>query len=461
MQPFFGRENELDALKALYEEKGIDGAIVYGRRRFGKTTLIKKSADFFSGTFLYYQCLKAVDLTNAQGLSSYIKSVLPDVSISSNATFMEVLDYLFSRSVAQPMVLVLDEYPFLANRDTIDSYLQSLMEQYKDRSSIKIILSGSYVSVMEHLLDDNNPLHGRFRYKIKIEAFDYYDAARFYPQASNEDKVRFYSVFGGTPYYLAMIDSSLSFEANLKKLLLAPFAPLENEINSTMKEEYSKIENAALAMDLIMQGRHSFSDIHSIFAAAAPKSDLPYLLDQLATMKFIDKNYPINDGSHRKAFYTISDNLFAFYFQLIYPNLSHKNVLSVDDFYDRYLRQELENSFVPHCFERLCGEYLLRQNRLGKWNPPLLSIGSFVYNDSKKKKNGQFDLVSEDDRGRIFYECKFTHDPVDKRVYQEEKGQLDTLRLKYYRLGFFSRSGFEKGDWNKDCLCFDLQDLYS
>jgi AAA+ ATPase superfamily predicted ATPase len=460
MEEFFGRENELAVLKSLYQEKGIDGAIVYGRRRFGKTTLIKKSAESFSGTFLYYQCLKALDLTNAQGLASLIRSSLSDVSISSQASFMEVLDYLFSRSVQQPLVLVLDEYPFLANRSTIDSYLQSLMERYKNRSSLKIILSGSYVSVMEHLLDDNNPLHGRFRYKIKIEAFDYYDAARFYPEASDEDKIRFYSVFGGTPYYLTMIDPALSFENNLKKLLLDPYAPLENEINSTMKEEYSKIENAAFVMDLIMRGKHSFSDIHSIFSSAAPNSDLPYLLEQLVSMKFIDKNYPINDGNHRKAFYTISDNLFAFYFQLIYPNLAHKNVLSVDDFYARYVAEALENSFIPHRFERICGEYLIRVNRRGGWSTPLLSIGSYVFNDPQKKKNGQFDLVSEDDRGRIFYECKFTKEKVGPGVFQEEKDQLDNLSLDYYKLGFFSRSGFEKGEWAKDCLCFSLSDLY-
>ena len=81
-----------------------------------------------------------------------------------------------------------DEYSYLNNREYIDSFLQSRIDQYKDTSKMKIILSGSYVDIMDHLLDMNNPLHGRFKYKIKLEAFNYYEASNFYKNASLEDK---------------------------------------------------------------------------------------------------------------------------------------------------------------------------------------------------------------------------------------------------------------------------------
>lgn len=457
---FIGRKEELNTLSNLYNEKGLDGAIVYGRRRFGKTTLIKKSSESFKGIFIYYQCLKAVDQINAQGLASLVKSSLNNVSISTKASFMDVIDYIFSRSVDTPILLVLDEYPYLINRPSIDTYIQSLMEKYKETSQLKLILSGSYVDIMEHLLDSRNPLHGRFRYKIKIDAFDYFDSASFYPQASNEDKVRYYSVFGGIPYYLSMLDTSKTFEENIISLILSRFAPLEDEINSTMKEEYSKIENASLVMDLIMRGKHSYSDIKKVFAELSPNSDLAYLLDQLVDMGYLSKTFPINNGSMRKAFYSISDNLFAFYFGLVYPYSAQKSILPDEVFFLTFIKDKLNDSFIPHCFEGICREYLVRKNKERRWNPPLLSIGSYTYNDAKRKKNGQFDLVSSDSKGNIFYECKFTNEKVGLSVFDEEERQLKDLNLEYYRLGFFSKAGFEKGRWSDDCLCFTLDDLY-
>ena len=213
---FFGRIKELETLKNMYLEKGLTGAIIYGRRRFGKSTLIKESSKYFDGLFIYFQCLKALDIVNAQGLSMVIKDKIPDAFLSQNASFTEVLDFLFIKSLSLPILLVLDEYSYLNNREYIDSFLQSRIDQYKDTSKMKIILSGSYVDIMDHLLDMNNPLHGRFKYKIKLEAFNYYEASNFYKNVSLEDKVKYYAVFGGVPYYLSMLDTNKSFEENVK-----------------------------------------------------------------------------------------------------------------------------------------------------------------------------------------------------------------------------------------------------
>ena len=161
--------------------------------------------------------------------------------LPNNITFTEVLDYLFIRSLSTPILLVLDEYSYLLDRTYIDSFLQSRMDQYKDNSQMKIILSGSYIDIMDQLLDINNPLHGRFKYKIRLEAFDYYEASNFYKNASLEDKIKYYAVFGGVPYYLSLINENKSFEENVKDLILSEYAPLEN---TTMKDEYSKIDKS-------------------------------------------------------------------------------------------------------------------------------------------------------------------------------------------------------------------------
>ena len=456
---FFGRIKELEVLKNMYLEKGLNGAIIYGRRRFGKSTLIKESSKYFDGLFIYFQCLKALDIVNAQGLSMVIKDKIPDAFLSKNASFTEVLDFLFLKSLSLPILLVLDEYSYLNNREYIDSFLQSRIDQYKDTSKMKIILSGSYVDIMDHLLDMNNPLHGRFKYKIKLEAFNYYEASNFYKNVSLEDKVKYYAVFGGVPYYLSMLDTNKSFEDNVKCLLLSEFAPLENEINTTMKEEYSKVENSAFVMDLITRGKHSYSDIKAIFNINAPKSDLAYLLNQLVDMHFITKTYALNEKNEKKAYYDIDDNLFAFYFKLIYPTLAYKAILTTDKYFEQ-IKEKMYGEFIPLKFEKLCKEFLIRKNKNDEFNPPLLLIGSYTYNNPKLHKNGQFDIVTYDELGYTFYECKYTNSVVDKSIYLEEINQLSDAKITNYRLGFFSKSGFSNDKEFKNCNLFTLEDLY-
>ena len=456
---FFGRIKELEVLKSMYLEKGLTGAIIYGRKRLGKSTLIKESSKYFDGLFIYFQCLKALDIVNAQGLSMVIKDKIPDAFLSKNASFTEVLDFLFLKSLSLPILLVLDEYSYLNNREYIDSFLQSRIDQYKDTSKMKIILSGSYVDIMDHLLDMNNPLHGRFKYKIKLEAFNYYEASNFYKNVSLEDKVKYYAVFGGVPYYLSMLDTNKSFEDNVKCLLLSEFAPLENEINTTMKEEYSKVENAAFVMDLITRGKHSYSDIKAIFNINAPKSDLAYLLNQLVDMHFITKTYALNEKNEKKAYYDIDDNLFAFYFKLIYPTLAYKAILTTDKYFEQ-IKEKMYGEFIPLKFEKLCKEFLIRKNKNDEFNPPLLLIGSYTYNNPKLHKNGQFDIVTYDELGYTFYECKYTNSVVDKSIYLEEINQLSDAKITNYRLGFFSKSGFSNDKEFKNCNLFTLEDLY-
>ena len=456
---FIGREKELNILKKMYQEKELTGAIIYGRRRFGKSTLIKESSKDFDGIFIYYQCLKAVDSINANGLKNVVSEKVNNTFLSKNSSFVEILDYLFVTSLNTPILLVLDEYSYLLDIDYISSFIQSRIDMYKSTSKMKIILSGSYIDIMDHLLDSSNPLHGRFKYKIKLEAFNYYESSRFYKNVSNVDKINYYSVFGGVPYYLSMIDTNKSFEDNIKDLLLTEFAPLDNEINTTMKDEYTKVENASLLMDLICNNKHSYTDIKAVFNNNALKCDVTYLLNQLVNMKFISKTYSLNDKNEKKAYYDIDDNLFSFYFKIIYPTLAYKSILSVDKYFD-FINDKIYSEYIPLKFEKICKEFLLKENKDNKFEPPLLLIGSYSYNNAKLHTNGQFDIVTFDGKYYTFYECKFTNSKIDKKVYDEEIKQLKIANISDYKLGFFSKSGYSDDKSLKDCKLFTIDDLY-
>lgn len=426
---FHGREEELKTLKAFYEAPGLKGAILYGRKRQGKSCLLRKSKEDFKGSVIYYQCLKDVDRKNASSLIEVCKSKIKDFHRVGAPSFSDVLAEIFYRSKEQPILLILDEYPYLQDREKIDSFLQRLRDNNQDS-------------------------------KRKINSFDYKDSSLFYPDATDEEKIGYYSVFGGTPYYLARIDPKIGLEENIKKLFLNPFSPLEREINSTIETECPKITNAAFLLSIIASGKHSYTDINSVFRSQVKNSDINYLLSRLIDRNYVQKEHALNDKDKRKAYYQLSDNLISFYYHIIYPNIEQKTFLSPDRFFDVYRKEKLYSTYIPMIFEKICKEYLLRKNRQGKLNPFFTRIGSYTYNNPKEKTNGQFDIVTEDLNGLIFYECKYTSEKVGMDVISEEKEQLSKAGLTYYRLGFFSKSGFQIPRGKEDYILYNLHDLF-
>ena len=193
MKKFIGREREIAQLKRLYDGSDFQSALVYGRRRIGKSELIKQSVKGSRLIVLYYECKQTTEKNNIEGLSEIMAEKLnfpkPDFP-----SFEKALEYLFIYSQKKKIVLVLDEYPYLHKIiDGIDSILQSLIDKYKDSSKLKLIICGSYLDVMKSLLDNQNPLYGRISLSLDIKPMDYYDSAKFYPSFSNADKVKLYS----------------------------------------------------------------------------------------------------------------------------------------------------------------------------------------------------------------------------------------------------------------------------
>ena len=351
---------------------------------------------------------------------------------------------LFQRAVTEKMVLVLDEYPYLRETVTgIDSILQSLIDRYKDSSSLKLVLCGSYVEIMKSLLARENPLYGRVDLTIDLKPMDYYESAMFYPDFSAEDKVRLYSVFGGIPYYNRLIDSSRSVKENIQELISAPGARLENEVSMYLKSEISKIANANEVFEALAKGFSKYSDILSQSHVSSGPT-LIDVLDKLISMEVVEKQAPINDADNRrKSGYYIMDNLSLFYYRYIFRYLSQRNVLDEDVFYDRYISKDFEAQYVPRVFENVCKQYLVRENRAGRIEPPFDQIGKFYYDDPRARTNGEFDTVTEDPLGYIFYESKFRKEPLSLVMILEEIKQVQATGLKCYKYGFFSRSGFQ------------------
>ena len=236
---FLGREKELKELAtALSDGKHKTAVLVYGKRRVGKSTLINEAARSFQGTVINHLCVTSTFEGNMELIYRSVRDTLelPGISFDSIFSMMEYLGTL-----EQNILLILDEYPYLKQtrkKGEVDSITQAVIDRLPE--NVKIILCGSYITIMKELLEESSPLFGRFTLIQHIRDFDYYDAARFYPELTARDKIAYYAVFGGSPYVLEQLDPSTSLRDNILKLLLPETGIVRTHIENVMLREIQK-----------------------------------------------------------------------------------------------------------------------------------------------------------------------------------------------------------------------------
>ena len=456
---FIGRIEELKKLSKIINSENFTAALIFGRRRVGKSELVKYSLKENKELKIYYECKEVSEKSNVQGLSDILSEELnlPQLKFED---IESILKYVFKLSITKKMILVLDEYSYLKKTiNGIDSILQSLIDKYKDNSKLTLIILGSYVDIMKSLLLHSNPLYGRIDLTIELKPMDYYDSSLFYPNFSSEDKIKIYSVFGGIPYYNRLIDDSKSVKENIIELIASNGARLENEVSMYLNSEISKIVNANEVFEALSKGYCKYSDILSQSHVSSGPT-LIDVLDKLIRMGVVVKISPINDSNNKKKFeYYISDNLSLFYYRYIFKYLSQMKIMNADSFYSKYIEQDFEQQYVPHVFETICMQYLIRKNKKGEINPIFEKIGKYYYDNPKEHTNGEFDVVTQDEKGYVFYEAKFRKNPINSSIIENEIKQVKSTGLNCYKYVFISKSGFQFEN-NENVDFIDLDNLY-
>ncbi len=459
---FLGREEQSKSIEKFLQSDESKAAVIYGRRRVGKTELIKHCLKGYPEKSIYYECKETSESNNVQSIAEIISETfgLPPLAFDS---FESCLSFLYKQANDKELVLVIDEYPYVRKVvKGLDSIIQSLIDNNKTRSKLKLIICGSYVETMKSLLAEENPLYGRFDLIMNLKAMNYYDSALFYKDFSDEDKVRLYSVFGGIPYYNRFIDSSKTVKQNIVDLIASPDSRFENEVPMYLKSEIAKMMNAYEVFETLAKGYIRFSDILSQSKVSSSPT-LVDILDKLIKMDVVAKDSPINDENNKKkSGYHVSDPMTLFYFKYIYRNLSRLAVMNSETFFDRFIKADFEEHYVPKAFEQICKQFLIRKNRSGELENLFEKIGKYYYDDPVNHKNGEFDVVTENEGTYIFYEAKFREMKLDKALIENEIQQVNKTGLICEKYGFFSKSGYKDIDdeYKSHLILYTLGDLY-
>lgn len=455
---FVGRTKELEELSAeISSRKKKTAILIYGKRRVGKSTLIREAAKKFDGVVLNHLCIQSTFEGNLELIYRTVSEGLglPNMKFESLFAMMD-----FLKAQDKKILLIIDEYPYLKQtkkKHEVDSYMQAVIDRLPE--NVKLILCGSYITIMKELLTEDNPLFGRFSLIQHIHDFDYYDASKFYPNLPIMDKLAFYAVFGGSPYVLENLDEKATIRENIKHLLLPETGLIRSHIENVMLREIQKTYDVRI-LETLGNGKKKYSEISSLLSGSETgllDKQLKILLD----METIRKTNPIN-RSHdkKKQFYEIVDNLMRFYFTFIFGKTGTIARIGEEQYYQRNIENEYLRQFISRRFEEVTLQYFHRMSELGAC-PDIEDYGSYWYDDPVHKKSGEFDNVIKR-TGNVydFYECKYYDRPMTLEECEQEKEQIKGIQgIEASGIGFVCTGGFAFDDPHGFIL-IDGKDLY-
>lgn len=449
---FIAREKELATLQKEYErDSGF--VVIYGRRRVGKTSLIK---EFLKGKkSFYFLATKEIELQSMKRFAGVIARTTNNQSVAK-ATFNDWLDLFSLVADYKPdekKVLVIDEFPYLVKtNDAFPSILQNAWDEILKDKNVMLILCGSLISMMKkHALSYESPIYGRRTAQIRLLPLSFTD---IYPhqKLSFEEAVEQFSVAGGVPKYFDFFTGKNPLYEEIKETVLSPNGFLYEEPQFLLENEVQSPNSYFSIIKTIADGNHKLGNIAGVLGLET--SALTPYLTTLTELGFIEKQVPVTENNpekSRKGLYFISDNFIRFWFRYVYPfkgELEFGNTKIVFDELDKDFRSK----FVAFAYEDVCKSIFADLCQSGDIDFMPSRIGSYWINEYGDE-NTQIDVAAVDNKNKRLFlgECKYHVKPVDADVYFDLKKKVENNKelLKAFPgysviFGVFSKSGFKE-----------------
>lgn len=444
---FIGRERELNSLNKLYHSGKFEFVVIYGRRRVGKTALINHFID--DKQAIYFMGVESNAKQNLENFSRNIMEYTSGISAETSfLSFQSALETVFRLSQKERLILVIDEYPYVARASrSLASTLQMLIDRYKDHSKLMLILCGSSMSYMEdHVLAYKAPLYGRRTAQIKLNPFDFEEVCHYFKNFSSEQKAMAYGIVGGTPQYLLQMNDKLTIEENVKNTYLDTMSSLYEEPMNLLKQE---VREPAIYTAIITAIATGYSRMSEIATKVGEETNIcSSYLKNLIALGIVRKESPYGEKASKKSIYSIDDNMFRFWYRFVPENASMIARGASDLVYRRI--EPYFSDYMGKVFEDICRQYLWKLLISGKTPIEFTSLGRWWGNDPVHKCQAEIDIMGEQDKNTaLFGECKWTNEKIDLGVLETliERSNIFSYKTKYFYL--FSKSGFTKGCTDK------------
>lgn len=448
---FINRADDLAQIESWWNSRTRDALALVGRRRVGKSWLLRRFADGKPAIVLVAD--RRLLTTQMERFGSQLESafgVRPDIRSTA-----ELIRLLYTLGREEKVLAVIDEFPFLLPdgraRDEVLSEIQAVLEEHREASRTKLVLCGSVVSQMESLLASSGPLHGRLH---RLDAWPLTFAesrGMTSPDDTPDERITRFAIVGGMARYLADLgqepirDAVCTHVLNHRAQLFDdPRAVLEQELRSPAT--YFSILEALAASPA---GTDHLTDKLQL-----KSSQLTFYLETLREMRLLSSSRPVGAPDNSRSYrHRVSDGFIRFWFRFVFGNQEGlQQGLVPSDVWDGDIEPYLAD-FVAPTFEELCVRYTRRvygkrAQRVGGWWGPALNQRRLA----KERFTEEIDIVGAHRRNLVLVgECKWTADPMSKQVLDDLRThKLPAVkqegRLKVPREGpevlLFARSGF-------------------
>ncbi len=427
---FYGRKHELQLLNDLWKKNKSTLITIYGRRRIGKSSLIKFFIKDKNG--LYFESLenahfpKQIKHFTQQLIEQTNDNLLDSVSFKDWNGYFNYLTTYFKNN--KKSIVILDEFQWMAgSRSQIVALIKYFWDNYWKDLNVTLILCGSIASFMVNKVIKSKALYGRIDLSLNLSPLLPSEATLFFKNSfSAYDILRYFIVLGTIPKYLELIDKKLSFEQNINKIFLQKNSIMNEEFFSVFyahfnkSNVYEKIIEKLQNSPLYLEELSKKLKIHS-------GGGLKKYIENLNLANFTNEvSYATITPKQRRIRYKISDPFLRFYFAFVKKNLT---IIKKNQSRNLWPSLIAKNwlQWSGYAFENFINQNAIYLAEIMGFADQVISYGQ-LYN--LNPKGYQFDLVYlRSDNIYVLCEIKFNHSPIEATIIPEFERKILSIDL--------------------------------
>ncbi|MEZ4710380.1 MAG: ATP-binding protein [Caldilineaceae bacterium] len=460
---FVNRVRELKFLQEHFASDSAELLVIYGRRRVGKTELLRTFCQD-KPTIFYVADLG----TEENALAEFTRQISGHVYaneaiLSPFATWDGALRFLAQQAQNERIIVVFDEFTYqIGINDAVPSIIQKVWDETLGHSRIMLVLCGSYVGMMEQeVLAYRSPLYGRRTGQWQLQPFTFWEARQLLPAFSAEEMVRAYAVLGGVPAYLRQFDDRVPVMANIERHILATGAFLYDEPRFLLLQELRDPSRYFSILEAIAGGRTRLNEIAQASGIAA--TSVNFYLKTLQEMALVARIVPATEKNPAKSklgLYQLIEHYFRFWFRFVYP---YRSLLERGETAQVLPRVTVQlDQFIGSAFEAICREAIWRIAGSGDLSFLPHTVGNWW------DRQNEIDVVALGEESVLFGECKWSINPVGVDVLDALKQKAQPLIQKYQwpqvNYVLFARTGFtpalQERAAQEDIILVDMDRLW-
>ncbi len=451
---FFGRVKELEELERRYSGNRKEFGVIYGRRRIGKSALVRHFFDGKKGVF--FQAKQDTSYGNLKSFSYELNKLLRLPASFVYSGWQEAFDALLQAAGNERFLFIIDEYPYIVSQDQA---FPSVLQEFVDHApeNIFTIILGSDVSFLKRELEDQKaPLYKRKTFEMRIGRLLFDEALLFLEGMPAEEKCAYLSLMSSYPYYLAAVDPKESFSENLERLLFNEFGTFYNLPDQVLSNS-TKVQDVYNAILRSAAHRHySLKDISLDIHEESSK--VSKYISTLLKSEILEKRSTFmgNKNSH---YYVIADPMLRFWYLFVYDRqelirINGKRVLSD-------LSAPIRE-FLDKGFEDTALLFLDQENRRGKLPGVFPEIQNFRADKTSLGRSVEIDGLSRSGDVLLVVECKYRNKAFSSAMLEHLKESTSIFAEKLHREYYlFSKSGFSDDMEHGDNIHeYTLEDLF-